>query len=139
VLNSALCINPNGLPLVITDARQAIKVWDVRAKTVTYELATGNDTVSSLGWDNKRTRLYAALDCDYVTRMGTFMDYRRAKLPRGKSRCWPENAYHQEGYFEYTFDAGRHGIMQYSFKEAPDVERLPAYGDADLRGFDSFY
>lgn len=66
------------------------------------------------------------------------MDYRRAKIPRDPNsmdedkvgdedededddvdyddydiKCWPERAFHAEGYFEYTFDLGRHGLSWY--------------------------
>jgi hypothetical protein len=95
--------------------------------------------VVSLGWDDSRSTLYAALDYDYKTRMGHYLDYRRAKIPQEKDsmdvddtsngeadsygdddddyddepRCWPKRAYHQEGYFDYTFDVGRHGISRF--------------------------
>lgn len=125
--------------VVITDGRESIKVWDVRARSIVYELSTGNNSVESLGWDDKLSTLYAALDCRYVTRMGSHLDYRRARNPKkkkiddeiedesededafddvdydGDDRQWPERAFHQENYFEYTFDAGRHGLCQYTF------------------------
>lgn len=43
--------------VAITDAKDAVKVWDVRAKSIVYELATGNDEVVGLGWDDTRSTI----------------------------------------------------------------------------------
>jgi hypothetical protein len=162
--------------VVITDAREAVKVWDVRAKSIVYELATGNNEVQSLAWDSVRDTLYASVACQYKTRMGDYHGYRKAKVPRShqipgeeweedededevgdelwEGRCWPENARHDELYFNYTFDAARDGIresnlvllrqpaslkpnsrpVRYQFKQEPNPKYLPEYGEADLRG-----
>lgn len=112
---------------------QQIKMWDVRGHSVVYELATGNNEVTALGWDSGRSRLYAATECSYMDRMGYNHDYRRAKMPKGDGgddddddedededddylegdeKMWPERAYHGEDYFGYMFDAGDHRVCK---------------------------
>lgn len=96
-------------------------MWDVRARAAVYELATGNNAVTSLAWDAKHHCLYAATECSYKDRLGFRHDYRPAMIPRrGRRghddeddyRCWPEQAWHSEDYFEYAFDAGDHRICE---------------------------
>ena len=67
--------------MVLTTAREAIKVWDVRARSIIYEIATGNDEVQSMVWDGERDVLYASVSCPNKSRMGYFEDYRKAKIP----------------------------------------------------------
>ncbi|KAF8755576.1 WD40 repeats protein, partial [Rhizoctonia solani] len=136
--------HPDGIPTVFTGTgkHEQIKVWDIRACTPIYELATGNNAVKSLAWDSKRNCLYAATECAYMDRMGRHYDYRPGRVPSQSSqegeapyeedydRCWPFEAWHAEDYFGYTFDAGDHRIFRYAFKEDPDTSILPAYGDA---------
>ncbi|KAG8776119.1 hypothetical protein FRC12_001079, partial [Ceratobasidium sp. 428] len=96
-------------------------MWDVRARTPVYELATGNNRVQSLVWDSDRNHLYAATECKYQDRMGYHHDYRPAKLSTGNGpvdeemdgleededypmeddRAWPKYAWHKENYFGY--------------------------------------
>ncbi|CAE6430443.1 unnamed protein product [Rhizoctonia solani] len=143
--------HPDGIPTVFTGTgkHEQIKVWDIRARTPVYELATGNNAVKSLAWDSKRSCLYAATECAYMDRMGYHHDYRPGNIPKQSGekegfyggdygRCWPIGAWHAEDYFGYTFDAGDHRIYRYAFKEDPDLAVLPAYGDARVREYDPF-
>ncbi|QRW23498.1 ribosomal protein L44 [Rhizoctonia solani] len=132
--------HPDGIPTVFTGTgkHEQIKVWDIRACTPIYELATGNNAVKSLAWDSKRNCLYAATECAYMDRMGRHYDYRPGRVPSQSSqegeasyeedydRCWPFEAWHAEDYFGYTFDAGDHRIFRYAFKEDPNTSILPA-------------
>ncbi|KAG8745502.1 hypothetical protein FRC10_007849 [Ceratobasidium sp. 414] len=113
-----------------TGRAEQIKMWDIRARTPVYELATGNNRVISLAWDSTRNFLYAATECSYQDRMGYRHDYRRAKISTRKDqedddetmddgdfddfeeRAWPKNAWHDENYFGYAFDAGEHRICK---------------------------
>lgn len=101
-------------------------MWDVRAKSMIYELGTGNNMVNALAWDSSRNSLYAATACSYMDRMGYHHGYRRAKMPNapeegdtddydGEERCWPVQARHSEDHFAYTFDAGDHKICEYLY------------------------
>ncbi|KAJ7805439.1 hypothetical protein B0H14DRAFT_3113120 [Mycena olivaceomarginata] len=127
---------------------QVIRLWDVRAQKMVYELSTGNNAVIGMTWD--------------APQIGATFDYRRAKVPRTPSRfeamlgvevdedapgsededdyddydddgpCWPKNAAYAEDYFGHLFDAGEHRILRYAFKDQPDPSILPPYGDASL-------
>jgi len=157
---AALSITPDGIPLVISDRTESIKVWDVRARSMVYELATGNNQVMGLAWDDTRSTLYASLDCHWVDRQGKTVDYRKARPPppqnmkpkRGedegngkdkgeggtdadpgvaspyKGQRWPRKAARPEGYFEETYDAARHGLAVFRFKEEPDPSIFPVDG-----------
>lgn len=57
-------------------------MWDIRAQTAVYELATGNNAVTSMVWDSKRNSLYAATECNYIDRNGIHYEYRKAKIPK---------------------------------------------------------
>lgn len=72
-----------------TGKAEQIKVWDVRARTPVYELATGNNGVASLVWDAERNSLYAATETSYMDRLGNHHDYRRAKIPKRDSAPQP--------------------------------------------------
>ena len=65
-----------------SESRQQIKLWDVRARAVKYELSTGNNSVFRLAWDPIRNSLYAATGCEYMDRMGNHHGYRKAKVPK---------------------------------------------------------
>ena len=123
------------------DRSQSIKTWDVRARAMVYELATGNNAVRALSWDEKRNALYAATECDYMDRLGYYHGYRRARIPKwarldpagtdddgeedmddeeydsddydDDGENWPKNAYHSEDSFGYAFDAGEHTLCEY--------------------------
>jgi hypothetical protein len=111
-----------------TGRAEQIKMWDIRARTPVYELATGNNQAQSLAWDSNRNYLYAATECIYQDRMGNHHGYRHAKKRKYDDddddddeyedyevdgRSWPENAWHNEDYFGYTFDAGEHRICMF--------------------------
>lgn len=111
---------------------QSIKTWDLRARALVYELATGNTAVHTLTWDDRRAALYAGTECDYRDRLGRTYDYRGAHIPRWAERspeerraqaeadgydsaeesdgehCWPKRAPHDEKAFGYAYDAGDH-------------------------------
>ncbi|KAI0310416.1 hypothetical protein OF83DRAFT_1070572 [Amylostereum chailletii] len=131
---------------------QQVKIWDLRARLPLYELSTGNNGVTSLAWDAERQDLYAATYCQYMTRMGDYMGYRKAKFGDkiedeededddyddddddydDEPRAWPEGAYHREFSFGHPLDSGEHRIYRYRFKPDADVSRLPAYGQATI-------
>jgi hypothetical protein len=112
-------------------------VWDPRAKAIVYELATGNNSVTSMAWDAPRSTLFAATECMWMDRMGYHHEYRPAKIPRRHDmektgdagmnaeeeeefdddedeyeRYWPEGAHHDETYFGYAMDAGEHRLCE---------------------------
>ena len=103
---------------------EEIRLWDLRARKAVYDLASGNNAVNSLAWDAEHNVLYAATECAYVDRLGYNHGYREAKISRQQEldpsasgneeeyRCWPETAFHNEGYFGYAFDAGDHRICE---------------------------
>jgi hypothetical protein len=125
------------------EATEQIKMWDMRARSVVYELSTGNNAVAGLAWDTKHYSLYVATECRYMDRMGNWRGYRRAKIPKDEveevdqnqihgdedvdmgddddgddddddySKCWPKMAYHDEDYFGHMFDAGEHSICEF--------------------------
>lgn len=115
-------LNPSLIALFTgSDAKEQIKVWDIRARATVYELATGNNAVQALAWDSKRSTLYAATQCMYWDR-GTPRGYKRVKIPqwarldpegKGESSVhWPMRAHHGEKDFGYAFDAGKHGVSK---------------------------
>ncbi len=73
------------------DRSQSIKAWDIRARAMVYELATGNNAVRALSWDAKRNALYAAAECDYMDRNGYHHGYRRARIPKW-AQLYPQEA-----------------------------------------------
>ncbi|KAJ7236628.1 hypothetical protein C8J57DRAFT_1376373 [Mycena rebaudengoi] len=158
ICSAALLVDPDGVPTIFTGAEkeEVIRLWDVRAAKMVYELATGNNEVVGLTWDDERNVLYATTSCGYVDRNGYNHGYRRAKIPRDEDtdgdddpmsdeeyddededdedddhdHCWPAEAAHSETYFGHVFDAGEHRILRYAFKENPDSFILPPYGQA---------
>ncbi|KAG9127563.1 hypothetical protein FRC07_012193 [Ceratobasidium sp. 392] len=143
--DAAVFTHPDGIPTIFTGTGKAeqIRMWDVRARTSVYELATGNNQVESLAWDSTRNCLYAATAWSYRDRLGYRHDYRTRRSSGrdeddedededDEEHAWPRNAWHDENYFGYTFDAGDHRIYRYAFKEDPDVSVLPHYGDASV-------
>lgn len=65
---------------------QGIRFWDIRAKKLVYELSTGNNIVRSLAWSATDSTLYASTVCEYVDRMGGRHGYRKARIPKRKSK-----------------------------------------------------
>lgn len=60
---------------------EAITLWDVRARAAVYDLATGNNCVSGMVWNDERNELYAATYCQYIGTDGSHIDYARAHIP----------------------------------------------------------
>ena len=60
---------------------EAITLWDVRARAAVYDLATGNNCVSGMVWNDERNELYAATYCQYLGTDGSHLDYARARIP----------------------------------------------------------
>ncbi|EAU85664.1 hypothetical protein CC1G_10936 [Coprinopsis cinerea okayama7 len=81
---AALC-HPDGVPLLFVGGgkEECIKLWDLRSRTPVYELATGNNAVMGLAWDDQHDQLFAITSCSYMDRMGERYGYRRAKIPKG--------------------------------------------------------
>ncbi|KAK7063417.1 hypothetical protein R3P38DRAFT_2756354 [Favolaschia claudopus] len=145
-------IHPDGHPALFTGSTkdQVVRLWDLRARKMLYELSTGNNSVNGMTWDDSTNSLYVCTTCDYVG--GDRGTYRRARLPqsmlpepvpgpRGMPnyddagsfvKCWPRQAAHEEGYWGEVFDAGQHRIFRYAFKESPDTVS-PAYGETEIR------
>ncbi|KAH9945027.1 uncharacterized protein BXZ73DRAFT_38972 [Epithele typhae] len=80
-------VHPNGVPTLFTGGARShqVKLWDIRAEECVYELSTGNNEVTGLAWDSARSSLFVATECTYVDRMGTRLDYRRARVPHWAS------------------------------------------------------
>ncbi|KAJ7128668.1 hypothetical protein C8R44DRAFT_873362 [Mycena epipterygia] len=146
-------IHPDGIPAVFTGSTndQVIRLWDIRARKMVYELSTGNNDVNAMTWDDAQNALYVSTTCSFMDRNGYTSDYRRARLPlsmlpepvpRGGmpnyddegpfDKCWPKRAKHAEGYWGAVFDAGNHRILRYAFKEHADPSVLPGYGGTTL-------
>ncbi|KZP24576.1 hypothetical protein FIBSPDRAFT_735589 [Athelia psychrophila] len=158
--DAAVLCHPDGVPSIFTGSGKTehITLWDVRAKTACYELATGNNAVHSMVWDSARNTLYAATECRYIDRLGRNYDYRPARIPRDQrgrygadddgndddedledddedledDRAWPKDAFHGESYFGYTFDAARHTIFKYHFKADANTDIVPEDGQATV-------
>ncbi|KIJ66740.1 hypothetical protein HYDPIDRAFT_26164 [Hydnomerulius pinastri MD-312] len=64
-VSTALYIHPDGIPTIITGANRGeeIKLWDLRARAVVYEIATGNNAVIAMTWDSTHNALYATTAC----------------------------------------------------------------------------
>jgi len=168
-ITAAVLCHPDSTPLVFTGGTRSeqICLWDLRAKSIVYELATGNNIVESLAWDAEYHTLYALTDCTNQTRMGDHMGYRKYRDPSKKAKsardnadkmdedddsgeeedfdddddeeqCWPEKAAHDEGYFGYDFDCGEPRLLRYKFKADADPTEVPIYGNATLER-DSWY
>ncbi|KAH6913303.1 hypothetical protein BKA70DRAFT_1262418 [Coprinopsis sp. MPI-PUGE-AT-0042] len=73
---AALC-RPDGLPYLFTsnDREEAIKLWDLRSNAFVYELATGNNVVIAMAWDDEANALSAITECCYERN-----EYRAAKF-----------------------------------------------------------
>ncbi|KAI0360219.1 hypothetical protein OH77DRAFT_1447220 [Trametes cingulata] len=77
-------VHPDGIPTLFTggERTEQVKVWDVRGKSVVYELSTGNTAVVSMAWDAKRASLFVATEHRRSHRMGEHRGYRKARIPR---------------------------------------------------------
>ncbi|KAH9928736.1 uncharacterized protein B0H18DRAFT_1000397 [Fomitopsis serialis] len=127
---------------------EGIKCWDVRAKKCVYELSTGNTTVTGIAWSPTQSTLYAATSSAYLDWIGCFSDYRDFHMPQGtdimpsksiRTVYWPDRAIHVENAFGYAYDAGTHALLRYAFKEKPELDVLPEYGDGRPTDEDDFF
>ncbi|KAK7036190.1 hypothetical protein R3P38DRAFT_2910941 [Favolaschia claudopus] len=86
--SGVIFVHPDGIPTVFTGSGhgQVIRLWDVRARKLVYELSTGNNAVVSMAWDEPRSCLYVSTACDYMDRMGDNFGYRRAKVTRRRRK-----------------------------------------------------
>ncbi|KAM5539294.1 hypothetical protein V8D89_007167 [Ganoderma adspersum] len=127
--NDIVLVHPDGIPTLFTagDVTQQVKIWDIRAEECVYELATGNNAVAGLAWDDTRSSLYVATESRYINRMGLRTGYRRARIPRWATWAAVEKEYktHKE--------AAKRGIVQeeYGGKDYPDVYDAYTYLDDD--------
>jgi hypothetical protein len=62
-----------------------VRVWDVRARSMLYELLTGNNVVRHLAWDPANQTLYAATECSRLDRLGRHSGYRAAKVKKAEA------------------------------------------------------
>ncbi|KAH9838317.1 uncharacterized protein C8Q71DRAFT_750419 [Rhodofomes roseus] len=141
-LFAAMLVHVDGLPIMFSGGRktEGIKCWDIRAKKCIYELSTGNTSVEGLAWSSAQSTLYAATSTSYQDWIGNHFSYRDCKVPSGtdilppkkmhNNLYWPDRAIHVENAFGYVYDAGTHVMLRYSFKEQPEPDILPIYGDA---------
>ena len=110
-------------------------MWDIRAQAVVYELATGNNSVPALAWDERHSVLYAATLCPVMDHHGSRHRYRPARIPNwaelapwegdggdmneedydsdSTAPCWPEDAFHSEASFGYAYDAGKNTLCEF--------------------------
>ncbi|KAJ6561272.1 hypothetical protein B0H10DRAFT_2117892 [Mycena sp. CBHHK59/15] len=98
-------VHPDGIPTVFTGAahEEVVRLWDIRARKMVYELSTGNNEVTGMTWDAERSALYVSTTCDYVDRNGEAYGYRRAKIPRSQDPFWA----HYGGAIEHDEDESR--------------------------------
>ncbi|QRV83106.1 ribosomal L44 domain protein [Ceratobasidium sp. AG-Ba] len=135
--------HPGGIPIAFTGAKKSeqIKLWDLRARTIVYELATGNNQVESLVWSSYGSCLYAATSCQYDERWEYHSIDRQGKRKRSNEDeneysedplnytfVWPKEAYHHENYFGYAFHAGEHQMYCYNFMRDPGPLRFRGMG-----------
>ncbi|KAJ7737538.1 hypothetical protein B0H16DRAFT_1571880 [Mycena metata] len=146
-------VHPDGLPTLFTGSTkdQVIRLWDIRARKMIYELSTGNTSVNGMTWYDAQNVLYVSTTCSFMDRNGYTSDYRRARLPASMlpepvpaggmpnydedgefDKCWPKQAIHSEGYWGEVFDAGHHRLFRYAFKSNPEPI-VPEYGRATVR------
>ena len=102
------------------DDGQCVKLWDLRARAVVYDLSTGNNCVQAMAWDSKRSTLYAATDRDFHDYLSSRPLYRHARIPQWAKRNpaaiddvqrhWPRPACHREDYYGYAYDAPGHAL-----------------------------
>ncbi|KAG9094807.1 hypothetical protein FS749_011774 [Ceratobasidium sp. UAMH 11750] len=147
--DAAVLAHPDGIPTVFTGTGKAeqVKMWDVRARTPVYELATGNNQVKSLAWDSDHNCLYTATECSYQERRDYRYGYRGTRRRPivdsededyepddfDRKSVWPKNAWHYENYFGCAFNAGNHRIYRYAFKEGPGNSVAPRNGGANTK------
>lgn len=124
----ALAINTlliyNLVVFTSTGASENIKVWDVRFRSLIYELAMGNNEAGSLAWDANKNSLYVATVRNHV-------EYCRARIHKAPESgmnggdgevgeddieeedddiCWPKEASQCKSHFGHVFDAGNHRL-----------------------------
>ncbi|CAL1716909.1 unnamed protein product [Somion occarium] len=106
---SALLTHPDGIPTVFTGGTRSeqVKVWDVRARRVVYELSSGNTAVQAMAWDTQHSTLYAATECMYIDRFGRTVGYRPAEKPN---------------YREYTDEPSEKASDDESIGKSDDAE-----------------
>ncbi|KAJ7485101.1 hypothetical protein B0H11DRAFT_2018117 [Mycena galericulata] len=158
----AVLVHPDGIPMVFTgsSSEEVVKLWDIRASKMVYELSTGNNEVKGMAWDASRNVLYVSTKCGNVDkRSGRPIGYRLAEIPGEGSQngdeygepetgshdgdemecgdfAWPCNASHTEDYFGDVFDAGEHRIFRYAFNDHANPAILPIYGTAQPDTYD---
>ncbi|KAJ7458904.1 hypothetical protein FB451DRAFT_1563781 [Mycena latifolia] len=105
---AVLFIHPDGIPTwtVFTDSTndEVVRLWDIRARKMVYELSTGNNAVNGMAWDAAHRALYVSTTCSFMDRNGYTSDYRRVRLlpsmlPEPEPRGRMPN-YDDEGAFD---------------------------------------
>ncbi|KAF9457770.1 hypothetical protein BDZ94DRAFT_1313887 [Collybia nuda] len=96
---AAVLVHPDVIPSAYSFApelpsraeqKEQIKMWDIRAKSVVYELSTMNNSVVGMEWDAGQNVLFAATECKNMGRMGCTTEYRRAMIPRDQELGYEE-------------------------------------------------
>ncbi|GJE96272.1 WD40 repeat domain-containing protein [Phanerochaete sordida] len=155
-LLAAVLAHVDGLPVMFSGGvkSEGIKCWDVRAQKCVYELSTGNTEVAGLAWSDAHKTLYATGGCSHKDWMGAYHGYRDFEMghirdsdilgprkrgePMEREPFWPDRAIHIENAFGYAYDAGSHVMLSYRFKEQPELDVLPDYGDGEPMDDDWF-
>ncbi|KAJ7017732.1 hypothetical protein C8F04DRAFT_1154867 [Mycena alexandri] len=123
-------VHPDGVPVLFTGSTndEVIRLWDIRARKMIYELSIGNNSVNGMTWNDAQNALYVSTTCSFMDRNGYTSGYRRARLP---SSMHPTPAppggisnHDDDGEFDKLFDAGHHRLFRYAFKSNPDPSYL---------------
>lgn len=139
---AAVLIHPDGIPTVFTggEAKEHIKMWDIRARAAVYEMSTGNNAVVGMAWDAQHNSLYAATECRYMDRMGNSLEYRRGKVPIEQRENINQNQSQHDGVEEE--DDGVEEDMEDEEEDDDDDDDLnmrcwpkKAYHDEDFFGY----
>ncbi|EAU85556.1 hypothetical protein CC1G_06269 [Coprinopsis cinerea okayama7 len=89
---AALC-HPDGHPFLFigSDKEECIRLWDLRARIPVYELATGNNSVVAMTWNDEANELYAITEWVYSDRHEGPDGYRVGKVPPPQSNTEGDN------------------------------------------------
>eukprot|EP00761_Pharyngomonas_kirbyi_P004538 gb/GECH01004543.1/.p1 GENE.gb/GECH01004543.1/~~gb/GECH01004543.1/.p1 ORF type:complete len:304 (+),score=69.05 gb/GECH01004543.1/:1-912(+) len=110
----------NGVPFAWSGGSdESIKCYDLRMKTVLYELSTGNNTVHSLHFHPATQSIFAQTECLYIDRLGRkhYSDGPglMGAMSDEEEEDWPQAAFHRNTDFDVDWDAGDHQLLQYQY------------------------
>ncbi|KAJ3546663.1 hypothetical protein NM688_g5488 [Phlebia brevispora] len=127
--------HPDGLPVLFTGGKhsESIHFWDLRAKRLVYELATGNNSVNSMVWDSNSLTLYAATECNYVDRLGNYHGYRPYRRP-----SYGDSENNSGSSSPVQTSRSSYRARGTTFDDDDDDEEMDGYGDEDMEDSDEF-